>query len=251
MLRTVIVGLIALLAQSTLAQDADLSQPPQPIQFDQPTVRDDGDWDIAFPSPIVTEDESNNTVYARVRLPKNRQGPVPVVIVLHYLGAVDLKVESSLAEELSRKGVASVMLTLPYHLARRPPGQSSAEYVLRPDIPFLIRTVRQTVLDIRRAIDWIEVRPEFRTDRIAISGTSLGAVIASLAYSVDSRITTASFSLGGVDLAHILWRSTRTVLLRDALRRRGYTEARLREELESIEPSNRLRKEDGRPVLVI
>jgi hypothetical protein len=104
---------------------------------------------------------------------------------------------------------------------------------------------------VRRTVDWIESREEFRHDQIGISGTSLGALVSALAFAVEPRFAASCFLLGGVDIAHILWHSSGVVAQREELRRKGYTENRVRRELASIEPLNYLQKTDMRPSFVI
>lgn len=158
------------------------------------------------------------------------------MVILHYWGATDQRIERELARELAANNIAGLMLTLPYHLSRTPKGYRSGELAVQPDPAKLTDTMTQSVQDVRRAIDFIQTRPEFDHTNIGIAGTSLGSIVSILSYAVDTRINVAAFMLGGVDLAHILWHSSRVVQERDALRRRGYTEARMRKELEPIEP---------------
>lgn len=172
----------------------------------------------------------------RFLLPAQRDKPIPVVIILHYWGATDQRIERELARELAANNIAGLMVTLPYHLTRTPPHFRSGELAVQPDPEKLTGTMTQSVLDVRRAIDFIQTRPEFDHTKIGIAGTSLGSLVSVLSYAIDTRINVAAFMLGGADLAHILWHSSRVVQERDALRRRGYTEARMRKELETIEP---------------
>jgi hypothetical protein len=59
------------------------------------------------------------------------------------------------------------------------------------------------------------------------------------------------FLLGGIDLAKVLWESSRVVPIKDELRRKGYTERSLREELRAVEPGSYLpRKEPGRTFVI-
>lgn len=138
--------------------------------------------------------------------------------------------------ELCRRGVAAVLLTLPYHLERSPKGTLSGQLAIVPDPNQLVATMNQSVLDVRRSVDWIQSRPELDPSSIGIYGTSLGSLVAELASAVEPRFSHAAFVLGGADFAHILWNSSRVVRERDALRRKGFTEDRLRERLRAIEP---------------
>lgn len=227
-------------ASLTLAQELQVAQPPPPIQFADwkevdrtPTAIE---YTVSFPSAMDTPYPANNTVPLRVLMPANATGPVPAVIVLHYWGTRDLKVERALGAELNRHGIAAVLITLPYHLTRTPPGYVSGELALEPDPDLLIQNLVQSVWDVRRSMDWIDSRPEFDHSRMGIAGASLGAVVATLAYGIDQRLTAATFMLGGVDLAHIIWVSSRTVREREMLRKQGFTEDKLRRALEPVEP---------------
>jgi hypothetical protein len=152
-----------------------------------------------------------------------------------------------------------VIVTLPYHLRRTPPGFASGALALRPDpnikdgtiAEHLVATMTQSVMDVRRTVDWIETRPEFDKSRVGIVGISLGAIVASYSYGVDQRFGPCAFMLGGADLAHILWNSTIVVPERDTMRRQGYTEERLAEMLAAIEPLRVLPGRTPEPAFVI
>ena len=209
------------------------------------------EFTLSFESPVETEFEENNAVFLRATLPKNRVGRVPVVLLLHYWGATDYQLEVEMAEQLALRGVASVRMAMPYHLERTPDGFRSGELAIRPDPESLRKTMIQSVQDIRRTIDWVETRDEFDSGRVGIAGTSLGAIVAALGYGIDDRLVAGSFILGGVDLAHILWNSSRVVAQRDQMRRDGITEESLRETLRDVEPMTYLGPADPRPTYVV
>ena len=228
---------------------------PAPVAFEpwREIDRDDAirEFVETFPSAFVSGVPENDTVPLRILLPRSAAGPVPVVLVTHYWGASDLRAERALGEDLAARGIAAAILTLPYHLSRTPKGRRSGELAIVPDVPVLRGTIQQAVLDVRRSMDFLDSRGEFQKAPRGISGTSLGALVGILSYGVDSRITHAAFILGGADFAGILWNSSRVQPQRDALRRRGYTEARLRGELADVEPLTYLpRAAPGRTFLI-
>ena len=204
-----------------------------------------------FPSPLPGPFPTNNTVPLRVFLPANSTGPVPVVLVLHYWGATDLKNERALAQELNQANIAAAVMTLPYHLSRTPPGRHSGDLAIQPDPRQMLLTMTQAVLDARRAIDFLSSRPEFDHFKLGLAGTSLGALVAELTYGVDDRITHVAFVLGGVDIAHVVWSSSLLVRQRDVLIRQGYTEQSLRDAIQAIEPLKYLPSRKTSPSLVI
>lgn len=205
---------------------------------------------IVLPSAYPAANPENATMPLIAVVPKAGQRPFPVVVVLHYWGATDRRVERSMASRLAQRGIASVLVTLPYHLERTPAGTRSGELAIQPDPDKLRATMTQGAWDIRRTVDWIQSREEFRHDAIGVMGTSLGSIMASLAFGLDERLGCACFVLGGADLAGLIWNSSRAVGPRDTLRRQGWTEATLREALAPVEPLTYLRP-GARPSFII
>src|SRR5690242_2680516 len=156
-----------------------------------------------------------------------------------------------MARELNNRGLAAVVMVLPFHLTRTPKGTRSGELALQADPQRLVGTMLQSVADLRRTLDWIQTRPEFEKDHTGLAGTSLGGIVASLGFAVEPRFKSGVFVLAGADIAGIIWDSSRVIAQRDAMRRRGYTEDKLRKELAVVEPLAYLKKDDPRPKLVI
>ena len=239
----------------TLAQPTANVQPPPRIEFEPWREISRGEfsneYSLAFPSSTVTGVAVNDRVRLRVIVPTQSLGPVPVVVLLHYWGASDVSLERTLARRLAEGGIASVIVPLPYHLDRTPEGYVSGQLAVEPNVLKLQATMWQSVNDVRRTIDWIEGQDQFDKSRIGIAGTSLGALVAALTFAVEPRIAASCYLLGGADIAHIIWHSSRVVEQREELRRQSYTEERLRQELAGIEPLTYLAKSDQRPSYVI
>lgn len=191
---------------------------------------------IRFASPIETKTKENNVVEAEIWIPRDAPRPMPVVVLLHYWGASDFVVEERFAKELNFRGIAAVMMTLPYHMRRSPSNVASGAMAIRPDTNHLREGLTQAVFDIKRLVDYLSTKSEFDMQRLGISGVSLGAIVASLVYNVEPRFRCAAIILGGGDIAHIIWNSSFTVDIRTDFRKKGYTEEQLREELRPVEP---------------
>lgn len=247
------VGMVLAAFSIGQAQDPRVRPPEVPFPDWRFVERDEEmeEYALTLPSAYLTRFEQNNSVPLAVFLPVERTTAAPVVVVLHYWGARDLRTERIMARELARKRIASVVVTLPYHLQRTPPGYSSGQLAIRPDPDHLIATMTQCVLDVRRTVDWIVSRPEFDSERIGITGVSLGALVAAYAFAVEPRISKAALLLGGADLAHILWNSSLVAGDREKLRRMGYTEEKLREKLAPIEPINALKERTSGSAFVV
>lgn len=245
----------ALSPASTLAQEDSITQPPEKVSFEPlKEVRRSEfftEHEVSFTSPLPTKEEENNTVRLSVFLPTDRHAAVPVVVLLHFWGARDDRLERAIAARLAELNVASVLMPLPYHLGRTPKNKASGEMAIVANMGHLRKTTVQGVQDLRRTVDWIESREEFRHDQIGIGGTSLGALVGALAFAIEPRFAASSYLLGGADMAHILWHSARVVSQREELRNQGLTEVKVREELAPIEPLNYLKPDDVRPSFVI
>jgi dienelactone hydrolase len=156
---------------------------------------------IRFPSPVVTADEANNTIHAEYFRP-NGPGKKSGVIVLHILGA-DFALSRYLAARLADRGVAALFVKLPYYGERRPVGGQAR--FLSTDVERSVGSMKQGVLDVRRAASWLAAQPEIDAERLGVAGISLGGIIASIASAVDPTINRASILLAGGDLHDVLW----------------------------------------------
>lgn len=243
------------MAQATNGSQPEAPPPPPAITFDDmhpfTTWPGSDEFVVTFPSAVMSPQVENNSVPIHILLPHDKTGPFPVVMILHYWGAMNRSVERAMAQELNKRGIAAVLMTLPYHLERTPQGSRSGELAIQPNVDALNLTLLQSLQDTRRAIDFIMSRPEFDHQNIGVSGLSLGAIVTALVYGIDTRVTHASFVLGGVDIAHILWHSSRVVPQREELRRQGYTEQKLREALAGLEPATFLAARPDTDALVV
>lgn len=215
-------------------------------------LEDSTEYLAHFPSAFKSEYPENDNVSLTVFLPvqDDEQRAIPVVLILHYWGAPNLRVERSLAQELNRRGIGAAILTLPYHLSRTPRGATSGALAVQPDPAKLRNMMIQSTQDCIRSIDFIESRSP-RLQVLGIYGTSLGALIGSLAYGVEPRLKNAAFLLGGADMAKLIWNSSRVGHVKEALRFKGFDEAKLAAELKPIDCAPYLmQKPVGRTFLV-
>lgn len=253
MLKSMIMLCIFSIGASQNPFELDRFSPPK-VNFAAWNIVNENDefteYVVQFPSALITGAKENDTVQCRILLPTERSGPTPMVMILHYWGAPNLRVERALARELNQAGLGAAILTLPYHLSRTPAGAVSGALAIQPDPDHLNRTMTQSVLDVRRSLDFIQSRPECGRI-VGIYGTSLGAIISSLTFAIDSRLENAAFLLGGIDLTNILWNSSLTGSIKDALKKKGIDEGKLRSALQVVEPEQYLRSKPVGQTFVI
>ncbi len=82
-----------------------------------------------------------------------------------------------LCKILSRLGIASLRISLPYHDARMPPELTRADYIVSSNIVRTLQVCRQAVRDVRLALWWLR---DQGYERLGLLGTSLGSCLSFL-----------------------------------------------------------------------
>lgn len=115
----------------------------------------------------------------------------------------------------------------------------------RSDPEYDKRLIKQTVIDIRKSIDWLQSLDYVDPEKIGILGVSLGAVLSELATAAEPRIKAAAFFLGSSDLDQVLIKSTYNRLIkykRNIFKKlEGFQDEKMekiRQALKEIEPKN-------------
>ncbi len=177
-------------------------------------------------------------------------GPFPAMVVLHEWIPVTLVNEDRMCEAMAHAGVAAFLMEEPFSLERRPvPHRPDAE-LLSGDLPEMVAGLRQTVIDARRSVDYLESRPDIAPGRLGIGGISLGGVLAPLVAGVDGRPTVVLTVVAGSDVADIIWSSLFTRGIHTGLVERGYTFQDLQTQMAPFEAGRWLHGFDPRNALM-
>lgn len=227
---------------------------PDRTEFRESPVSDTSGYyvtHVTFPSPVTSPSANNNLVRGYYYRPKVK-GPLPAVVVLHGFGGfVSAKLAQGICTSLAQHKMAAFLLELPYHMERRAEGKIGGHGFIASDPRRLVESGRQSVLDVRCALDWLATRPEVDPNRLGVAGISLGAIIAELAMGVDDRLTAGVTIIGGGDLTGILWRSPLTLPWKLQMKQAGITESALRETIRPAEPLALAERNRPRRVLMI
>lgn len=166
---------------------------------------------LSFPSPLPTPYPENNRVWADYfPSPKSRGR---VALVLPQWNA-DETGHVALCKLLNRFGISALRLSMAYHGPRRPAGQARADFHVSPNIGRTIHAGRQSVVDARACLDWLE---EQGYTRIGILGTSLGSCIAYIAAAHDRRIRAGVFNHVSMYFGDVVWTGLATRHVRQGL----------------------------------
>jgi len=191
----------------------------------------------ATPSGLATNDTIPLRYFAASPV---TGGKSPAVILLHHLGGSgDDKRYEKFAVALNRRGIAAVIMSLPYHGRRRTPGFAPNHYFVG-DAARAAQAFGQSSSDVSTVVTWLAQRPEIDEGRIGGTGVSLGAFVLHLAMGQDERIRAGVAALGAGSLADIFLHSPG-----------GVPSAAETEALRAVDPGTYADKNRPRRVLMI
>ena len=144
--------------------------------------------------------DTNRTVTLEYYAP-HAEGKKPVVIVLPISGG-GYALERHVSAYFAKRAWAAVIV----HRRKLPREPANGEE--------LDAVLRQSVIDVRRAIDWAETRPELDASKVGVFGVSMGAIKAAILAPVDSRVRAAVLGMPGGDIPFILRHTTESGIAR-------------------------------------
>jgi dienelactone hydrolase len=207
-------------------------------------------FQLSFSSLIQTPYPRNNTVRADYYVLRS-PGPRPAVVVLHAYKEEHSNLERKLCRVLIHRGINCLLLMLPYHFSRTPPGVRSGELFVTGDLGHTVESLRQAAADAVLAVSWLRQRREVDAERIGLVGVSLGAIVCHLVMGIDRRISAGVALLGGGDLGEILWDGIATIGVKQKLLALGISKEQASRKLAVVDPLTYAEENRPRRVLMI
>jgi len=170
------------------------------------------------------------------------KGPYPCLLLLHGLGGS--KSDARGLAPMIAKGYAVCALDAAYHGDRKQQGKQ----FFSTDVALTRQAFIQTIIDYRRAIDFLATRPEIDAKRIGLVGLSLGAMMGGVLTPVEPRIRTAVLVVGGGDWRTLLSTSQHSAAL--AVRERLRADPAALDPLDSVDPLHYVEHISPRPLLM-
>lgn len=164
---------------------------------------------LMFPSPVSSDIEENNTVWAKV----SEGGSLDQALVVFHSWNASSR-QSQIASFFSRCGITVVEMALPYHLERSRPGSSYADYMISSSLGRTVGAMRQAVCDGRKLIRWLKANGY---SEIAVLGMSLGSWVAGLVAASDTNVSKASLLLTAGSMADMVWTGRATQAIRQSI----------------------------------
>ena len=165
---------------------------------------------LSFESNLCTSIPENNVVHCNFFQASRRD---LAAIILPYWNASGEKFDR-IASLLALCGVSTLRLSLPYHDNRRPHAWPIARFMVSSNIGRTIQSVRQAVLDVRCAIDWLMSQGYAE---VTVIGFSIGSCIATIAAAHDVRVRSIVQVLMASNFAEVVWTGIATEHIRRSL----------------------------------
>jgi hypothetical protein len=194
---------------------------------------------LTFTSPVRSPYPKNDTAHALWFPAEKHQGRA-LVILPQWNSGPDGHI--GLAKLLNRFGISALRLTMAYHAERMPEELERADYHVSSNIGRTIHASRQSIIDIRACLDWLQTQGYHR---LGILGTSLGSCMAFIAAAHDSRAHVGIFNHVSMYFSDVVWTGLSTQHVRKGF---GHevTQDDLRHYWSVISPASYLNRLPGR-----
>lgn len=194
---------------------------------------------------VYFDSVNSERVPALFMIPKV-ESRVPCIVLLHGYGGSK---EDALAliDIAATEGYAFISVDAEYHGERREEGKA----LYSTDINDTVRGFIQTVLDLRRAVDYLETRSEIDTERIGYIGGSMGGIIGAIFIGVEPRIKAAALVVAGGNMSLMVRESEHPAIppIRRYLEEQGITYDELQRILDPIDPLNFIARFSPNPIV--
>ena len=142
-------------------------------------------------------------VTAILALPKRYAAPYPAVLLVHGSGGnKDTSYINFASGAMTKAGYATLSIDTQYHGGRARPGRSGEIHM--PDSYTMRDGWVQSVVDLRRAVDYLQSRTDIDVGKLGYLGFSQGAMLGSVFGGVEARVGAFCLAVPGGGFVNIV-----------------------------------------------
>lgn len=250
---------VLLVAVATGCARTQNAQPSRTIPYEQVYAYD---RDLPLNAEVTEQQRGTGYVIYRVQyssvhdkrvpawwcVPTTGTPPYPCVIIMHGYGG-DKNGLQILAPAFAMRGIATLAIDAEYHGDRKQPGNDILSTYIYRNRDALV----QTVIDLRRAVDFLQSRQEIDGKRIGYIGLSMGGILGGIVAGVDERIQAPILIVAGGDWGYLFSTSQHptAMQLREKNPELFKSAQKMNEVMGVVEPVNWVARISPRPLLMI
>lgn len=253
---------LTLLLMLTIATGCARTQSAQPspmLTYEQIYAYD---HDLPLNAEVTEQQRTANYVIYRVQynsvhdkrvpawwcVPTAGSPPYPCVMIMHGYGG-DKNGLQILAPAFAMRGIATFAIDAEYHGDRKQPGNDILSAYIYRNRDALV----QTVIDLRRAIDFLQSRQEIDGKRIGYIGLSMGGILGGILAGVDERVQAPILIVAGGDWGYLFSTSEHPTArqLREKNAELFKSSQKINEVMGPADPVNWVARISPRPLLMI
>lgn len=208
-------------------------------------------YNLTFPSPYKSKYAKNNTVWGQYFRPKKNIKNYAIIFL--HPATNDFSIPLMICHMLASSGFDTFMIHMSYYGNRRPEGIRDVRELIESNGPdFLVKSVIQTVMDVRRTALIIRTLTGYNQQQIGLCGVSLGALVSSLLIGVDPHFNKAAIVMGGANIVKLIEVNSKELsAVIEYMDRYNLTFDDLRKILYPIEPLTYIHRAKSAKVLAI
>lgn len=213
-----------------------------PLNVSEETIKDEGIYRVL---KVYFDSVNGERVPGLLSLPV-KEGKVPCVVFLHGYGGKKEDI-LAMAGVVAKEGYAIMAIDAEYHGERKEEGKE----LYSPNVTDSVRGIIQTVIDLRRAVDYLETKPEIEREKIGYVGGSMGGILGAIFVGVEPRIKAAALIVAGGNMSLMVRESQHPTMpaVREYLEMENITYGELQELLDPIDPINFISNFSPRPLV--
>jgi cephalosporin-C deacetylase-like acetyl esterase len=194
---------------------------------------------------VYFDSASGERVPALLSIPKKRE-KVPCMVFLHGYGGSKEDI-LSVAELIAAEGYAIIAIDAEFHGERKEEGKE----LYSPNLNESRKGIIQTIIDLRRTVDYLETRPEIDKEKIGYVGGSMGGIFGAIFIGVEPRIKAAALLVAGGNMSLMIRKSKHYAIpaIRNHLEAEGISYEEIQRFLDPVDPINFIDKFSPRPVV--
>jgi len=213
-----------------------------PLNATEELIRDEGVCKIYR---VYFNSVNGERVPSLISIPSG-SGRFPCIVFLHGYGGSKEDM-LSFAGLIAAEGYAVIAIDAEFHGERREEGKA----LYSPNLEESRNAIIQTIVDLRRAVDYIETREEIDGKRIGYVGGSMGGILGAIFIGVEPRIKAAALLVAGGNMSLMIMKSQHPAIppIRKYLEEQGMTYEELQKALNPVDPLNFIGNFSPRPVV--